>query len=298
MDFAFSGDAPIGSECRRVLLEEAGEAMARLAAFGEAPDLAIHEVRKHNKRLRGTLLLARPVLDTSDLSQANRLVRNAARRFATARDALVLRESCAKLLERYEGPRSGTDFDRLDGLLAERHTRSLREGDLAAEAVAASRDFGEAARLIEAWNWSQVTLEIAFSAAVSNYRLGLRHYEQAKISRDPHECHEWRKRVKYLSFHCHLLAFLDPGEMADRATAAEELASLLGEHHDFAVLEETFSGKEDLGISPESRQILVRLSEERRAELETEAFERGGLVHGDRPDALHERFASRFAVPA
>lgn len=190
------------------------------------------------------------------------------------------------------------DFEALDARLAERHARLLREGDLSSEASAASHDFAEAAAVIEAWDWSQVTLEIAFSGAVSNYRLGLRHYEQARISRDPHECHEWRKRVKYLSFHCHLFAFLDPGEMAVRAEEAEALASLLGEHHDFATLEETFSGGEDMGISAEAVQTLIRLSEERRAELEREAFERGASVHRDRPDELHERFANRAAVPA
>lgn len=297
MDTAFSEDAPVGSECRRVFLKEAAGAKACLDAFAKAPDLAIHEIRRHNKRMRGVLLLARPVLGTDALSQANRLVRDAARRFSAARDAYVLRESCANLLVRHDGP-TAPDLGRLDGLLAERHARILGEGGLRDQVAEAARDFAEAARLVDEWDWRQVTLEIAFSAAVSNYRVALRHHDEARESRDPHEFHEWRKRVKYLSFHCRWLVFLDPAELPARAAAAEELASLLGEHHDLAVLEETFSGGGDIGISEDAAQLLIRLSEERRAELEEKALERAGSVHRDRPDELHERFANRAAVPA
>lgn len=298
MDFAFSGEAPIGSECRRVLLGEFGGAQERLAAFEENPDLTIHETRKHNKRIRGIFLLTRPILDSGDISRANRLVRDAARRFSDARDALVLQETCDKLLARYGRKRVGPTLATVREILQKRHDRILRDEDLPAAAGAASRDFTEATRLVEAWNWDQVTHEVVFTGVVSNYRLGLRHYESSRASRDPHECHEWRKRAKYLSFHYQLLNFLDPITLGSRATLAEELASWLGEHHDVAVLEETLADYGDLGISAKSALTLVRLCEERRLELERDAFERGAVVYLDRPEALHERFAACAAALA
>lgn len=298
MDFAFTGNAPIGSECRRVFLSETEGAMARLGDLDGDPDPVIHEVRKHNKRLRGILLLARPVLDSGDLSRANRLVRDAAKRFSHARDALVKQETCEGLVQRFGKKRVGPSLATVRKVLQHRHDRILKDEDFPAEAVAASRDFAEAGRIVAAWDWDQVTLEIVFSAVVSNYRLGLRHYENSRASRDPNECHEWRKRAKYLSFHYQLLNFLDPEEFGKRALLSEELASWLGEHHDLAVLEESLADYADLGISQKSAQTLTRLCEERRAELEKDAFERGGVVYLDRPETLHERFADCVAAMA
>ncbi len=298
MDFAFTGEAPIGSECRRVFLAEAEGAAACLEAFADDPDLAIHEIRRHNKRMRGVLLLTRPVLDAGEISRANRLVRDAARRFSHARDALVRLETCDKLSEHFGKKRVGSAFEEARRHLQKRHREDLDDEELAEEVDGAARDFGEAAGIVEAWNWDRVSLDIAFSAVVSNYRVGLRHYESARASRDPHECHEWRKRAKYLSFHYQLFGFLGREAFAPRALLAEELASWLGEHHDLAVLEETFAEPEKLGISRKSASGLIRLCEERRAELEKDAFERGAVVYFDRPEALHERFSDSAAALA
>ena len=298
MEFAFTGEAPIGSECRRVLLDEFAGAQARLAVFDENPDLTVHETRKHNKRIRGIFLLTRPILESGEISRANRLVRDAARRFSDARDALVKQETCDKLLDRYGRKRVGSLLAEVREVLQQRHDAILQDEAFPEEAKGASLDFAEAGLLVEAWNWDQVTLEVVFTAVVSNYRVGLRHYESSRASRDPHECHEWRKRAKYLSFHYQLLNFLDPANLGPRAALAEELASWLGEHHDIAVLEETLADHEGLGISAKSVQTLIRLCEERRRELERDAFERGAVVYLDRPEALHERFAASAAALA
>lgn len=298
MDFAFTGEASIGSECRRVLLAEFAGAQARLAAFDENPDLTVHETRKHNKRIRGLFLLTRPVLESGDISRANRIVRDAARRFSHARDALVKQDTCDKLLDRFGRKRVGPALATVRGILQDRHDRILKDEDFPTGAENAARDFAEAERLVEGWNWDQVTLEIAFSAVVSNYRLGLRLYETCRASRDPHECHEWRKRAKYLAFHYQLFRFLDPELYTPRALLAEELASWLGEHHDLAVLEETLADYADLDISAKSAQTLIRLCEERRTELENDAFERGAVVYLDRPETLHGKFAESAAALA
>jgi len=298
MDFAFSGDAAIGSECRRILLGEAEGAVARLASFDANPDLAIHETRKHNKRMRGIFLFARPVLSSDDISQANRLVRDAAKRFSNARDAIVLQETCAKLADRFEMEPENPVLAKVQSRLATRHQRLLKEPALAEDVIVATKDFRDAAHLIERWDWDQVTLEVVFSAVVSNYRLGLEDYEKARFSRDPDECHEWRKRAKFLSYHLYLLNFLDPAAMSEWALGAEELGSWLGEHHDLAVLEQTLGKGGNLRIKQEDTRFLVKLAEERRRELESAAFERGRIVYRDTPEDLHRKFADLVSAVA
>ena len=52
--------------------------------------------------------------------------------------------------------------------------------------------------------------------------------EKARVSRDPEECHDWRKRAKYLSYHLTLLSPLDPASIGEWAVATGELAGQPG----------------------------------------------------------------------
>lgn len=291
MYFEFSDGVPVGSECRRLLMEEVEGAVSQLAHFNDDPDVAIHETRKHNKRLRSVLLLARPVLDSGDLSQANRLVRDAARLFSDARDALVLQETCGKLSARFP-TKFEKAFATVHRVLVARHAAMLRDEELPSKISRASGDFCEAGEVIERWNWDQVSHEEVFSAVVSNYRLGYRDFEKARDSRDPEECHDWRKRVKYLSYHLTLLSSLDPVEVGQWAIDTGELASSLGEHHDLAVFEASIGSGADYGISEKAAHGIRKLSSRRRKELEDRAFGDGTLIYRDTADELHLRFSA------
>jgi len=290
MDFAFSDGVPVGSECRRVLMEEVEGAISQLARFDEDPDVAIHETRKHNKRMRGVLLLARPVLDSGDLAPANRLVRDAARLFSDARDALVLQETCDKLSADF-GKESEKAFAPVRSVIESRHAGLLEDESLPLKISGAIADFREAGSIIERWNWAQVTCEEVFSAVVANYRLGYKDFEKSRVSRDPEECHDWRKRAKYLSYHLTLLTPLDPLEIGEWAVATGELASCLGEHHDLAVFETAIGDGSGYGISEKAARALIKLSAKRRAELEDRAFAEGKVIYRDTAEDLHRRFA-------
>lgn len=290
MEFAFSDGVAVGNECRRVLLEEVEGAVSQLARFDEDPDVAIHETRKHNKRMRGVLLLARPVLDSGDLGPANRLVRDAARLFSDARDALVLQDTCDRLSAHF-GEESEKAFATVRAVLESRHASLLKDESLSLKIAGAITDFREAGAIIERWNWDQVTYDEVFSAIVSNYRAGAKDFERARDSRDPEECHDWRKRAKYLSYHLTLLTPLDPVAMGEWAVAAGELASWLGEHHDLAVFESAIGGGSDYGISGKAARTLIKLSAKRRTELEDHAFKEGKVIYRDTAEDLHRRFA-------
>ena len=291
MEFAFSSDAPVGSECRRVLMEEVEGAVSQLAHFKANPDLATHETRKHNKRIRAVLLLARPVLDSGLISDANRLIRDAARLFSEARDALVLQETCDKLASHF-GIEPGRGIATVKSRLAKRHDKILKDKAFGSHVTGASADFSEAGRLLDHWDWDQVTFDEVFRAVVSNYRLGFDDFEKARASRDPEECHDWRKRAKSLSYHLSLLTCLDPLEMGEWAAATTELASWLGEHHDLAVFETALGDGSDYGISAKAAGSIQALSEKRRTELEDAAFARGTTIYRETPEDLHRKFAA------
>ncbi len=283
MDFAFSDGVALGGECRRVALEEVEGAISRLACFHEDPDIAIHEVRKHNKRIRSVLLLAGSALDPDDLARTNRLVRDAARLFSGARDAFVLQDTCDKLAARFPGD-AGDVLQQVRDTFAERHAACLLDAELPGKISRAGDDFREAGQSIGQWDWEQVTREAIFRAILSHSLRGLSDFEKARRSRDPEDCHDWRKRTKALSYHLTLLAPLDAEgkEGVEKgALDAGELASSLGEHHDLAVFEEAVGEGMDQGVFPGAARLLPALAAKRREELEEEMFARGEVLYRD-----------------
>ncbi|NLT72305.1 MAG: CHAD domain-containing protein, partial [Verrucomicrobiaceae bacterium] len=286
MDFAFSDGVALGGECRRVAGEEVAAAISRLADFHEDPDLAIHEVRKHNKRIRSVLLLSGSALDPDDLARTNRLVRDAARLFSGARDAFVLQDTCDKLAARF--PEDAGDvlhlLQKVRDTFAERHAACLHDRELPGKIARACEHFREAGENIARWDWEQVTREEIFRAILSHYQRGFSDFETARRSRDPEDCHDWRKRTKALSYHLTLLAPLDvEGRegVEKQALAAGELASSLGEHHDLAVFEEAVGEGVDRGVFPEAARLLPALAAKRRDELEEGIFASGRVLYRD-----------------
>ena len=268
MDFAFSDGVPLGGECRRVAGEEVEAAISRLTHFHEDPDIAIHEVRKHNKRIRSVLLLSGSALDPDDLARTNRLVRDAARLFSGARDAFVLQDTCDKLAARF--PEDAGDMlpllREVRDTFAERHAACLHDRELPGKIARACDDFREAGESIARWDWEQVTREEIFGAILSHYQRGVSDFETARRSRDPEDCHDWRKRTKALSYHLTLLAPLDAEgkegneSIEQRSLDAGELASSLGEHHDLAVFEEAVGEGVEQGIFPGAARLLPALA--------------------------------------
>jgi CHAD domain-containing protein len=296
MGFVFSRDVPVGEECRRVLLEEAAGAVAQLSRFQEDPDLSIHETRKHNKRLRATLLLTRPVLDSGEVGAANRLIRDAARLFSEARDALVLQQTRDLLVERFALSLEHAGMTKVQEELKRRHDAILSDESFGDCVEGASRDFSEAGELLKRWDWSQMTDEIVFSAMMANYRAGIADLETAQETRDPEDCHDWRKRAKSLSYQLTLLTELDPEWLTGYALATGELGSFLGEHHDIAVFQEVIGDGTAFQLTPAETEEIVGLAEARRRELEDLAFARGREVYLATPDEMHRRFSDLVAT--
>jgi CHAD domain-containing protein len=296
MGFVFTCGEPIGEECRRVLREEIAGAVEQLAHFHENPDLAIHETRKHNKRLRATLQLTRPVLDSGEVGAANRLIRDAARIFSVARDALVLQQTLGMLVERFVTESIPSSMAKLERALQLRHDEILNAVDFGDRVDGASQDFVEAGLLLEQWDWSQMSYGIIFSAVMANYRAGISEMETARETRDSEDFHDWRKRAKSLSYQLTLLASLQPDWLEEYALATGELGSFLGEHHDLALFEEAIGDGTGFHLNAKETAEIIDLAQTRRSELETLAFERGREIYHATPDEMHCRLSELVAA--
>lgn len=296
MGFVFTYGDPVGEECQRVLREEIAGAVAQLARFRENPDLAIHETRKHNKRLRATLQLTRPVLDTGEVGAASRLIRDAARIFSVARDAVVLQQTRGLLVERFVIEPGSPGMAKLERELQDRHDEILNAVDFGDCVDGASHDFAEAGLLLEQWDWSQMSYEIVFSAVMANYRAGFAEMETARETRDPEDFHDWRKRAKSLSYQLTLLSSLQPDWLEGYALATGELGSFLGEHHDLALFEEAIGDGKGFHLSATETAGIIDLAKMRQRELEALAFARGREIYHATPDEMHCRLSDLIAA--
>lgn len=99
----------------------------------------------------------------------------------------------------------------------------------------------------------------------------------------PEQFHEWRKRVKYHWYHLRLLRELWPVPMKGFAAQAGQLADLLGDDHDLAVLQETLRQDKEASGDPGQLETLAGLAQRRQDQLRAEAWALGWRLFADKP---------------
>lgn len=196
---------------------------------------AVHDVRVNMKRLRGLVRLYRrpkqgdPVQNEVS-AHINSVLRDVANVFSTRRDVHVLAETLDQVARKS------------DKAVAVQ-LRAIRR-EILAQTVAAMPDMAPE-RLIEQLQWVREAWHGRLSrndpgmedALLRMYRKNQREGWQALNARDPHQLHEWRKRVKY--FYYQLSAW--PGASDWRSLQLEmlrKLGSLLGKVHDLDILQD------------------------------------------------------------
>ena len=112
---------------------------------------------------------------------------------------------------------------------------------------------------------------------------------QAREDPTAEAMHEWRKRVKYHSYHLRLLEPVWPAMLKAQVGAAKRLEELLGDHHDLDVFMQTLAGDPAAFGDVEKVETIRSLGHRRREELENEAFARGfGIASGSIDDLRRE----------
>lgn len=270
------------------LLAHIDAASTRLRPRRAISDEDIHEARKSIKRARAVLKLLQPALNEDLFESGKTALREAGQALASARDAKVMADRFAEMLERV-----GIDafpvstiagFPSATGDIATPRSRSN---------PAAARRSLEAARArladapLSATDWTPLGDGIR-----AIYRSGRRAMpETGARAASSESLHEWRKRVKnYLHALEVIVASGRPSPVRRTITTARRLADALGEEHDLALLADALRAS----AQQEDRRVakLLKAIEERRRRLRRRALKAGTRLYAQTPTGM-ERWLRR-----
>ena len=220
-------------EVQRVAREELEGALKEvLTVTDQDRSTAVHEARKHLKKIRALLRLLRPATGKAFYKRENAAMRKAAQTMSSIRDAHVRLQTIKKLTTR----RSPAAFARIQTMLAARLRQAIEKLENENSSKEAASEMEHALCRLDDWPLKQVTtksLRSGLTAACKKARRAL-----AFARRDPTDenLHELRKRVKDLWYHLRLFGGNRRPPIAALIKRLRDLGQKLGDDHDFAML--------------------------------------------------------------
>jgi CHAD domain-containing protein len=289
-------DVDVPSSVRACAREQLAGAVRRLEGAERDPVTAVHEARKHLKKTRALLRLARPALGTRAYRAENAALRDAALALSLARDADVRVQTVEKLAEHGVGRLPADVFDALRDALAVEAARGLDGDGGAVRTLAPVIEQLRAAELrVDAWPLDGADWDTLVAGSARAYARGRTAFAIARRTPEAELLHAWRKRAKDLWYHQRLLAPAWPAVLEVHAEQAHTLSELLGDDHDLAVLSERLATDEDAApLDPRvdaQRAELRALVADRSAQLRDAATQLGRRVYAEPPKAFTRRLA-------
>ena len=256
----------------------------------------VHQVRKRCKKLRGLIRLIRPVFP--DYKKENSFFRDAAGELSSVRDAQSIIECFDDLAEHYENMAGLVHFEPIRRHLIDRRAKIADNTDDLGDRLKTFR-----ARMVEArarvkkWKITDEGFDAVAEGFMKTYKRGRKTFSKAYEKPSAENFHEWRKRVKYHWYHCRLLREIWPEMLKVQRKTANDLADLLGDDHDLAVLQETLQKEHQRLVhlrdcNAEDLDRIFALINEYRAGLQYQAQFLGERLYAERKKCIAKRFRS------
>lgn len=296
MGYRLEGDESFPEGVKRIAREQLDQALAQLTE-AEDRDEAVHEARKHFKKIRAVLRLVRDEIGEDVYKSENVCYRDAGRRLAAVRDSFVQVETLDAVTAHFAETLAPGAFDRLREALVERHAEikhRILEEERAADAVVAT--LKEARGRIDDWPVEHRDVSAFDDGLRRVYKRGRNRLADARDEPTVEALHEWRKRVKYLWYHTRMLQPIWSDPLAELADEIHDLANALGDVHDLAVLRTTVVEEPDVCEDEHGAQHLIGLIDRRRAALQAAAWPLGERIYIEPPDAFVARIAAYWEI--
>jgi CHAD domain-containing protein len=292
---------------KRLCLDQFHFSLNELSSGGDV-NSAVHEFRKSNKRVRALLRMVRPVIGDRIYRAENRVLAEASRLVAPARDASVMVDAMVRLRGRYGHLLAQGVWELTEHKLRQRHERAVTRLVDDSEVIAeASRAVYRARSRYAAWPVDSLEPRIGPRPLPDSFRsvgpgVGATYERGRKAMRfaytnpRPENFHEWRKQVKYLRHQMEVVTPLWPEVIGGLAASLAQLGDVLGDDHDQAELIRIVATLPELAPDPDERHLLVALSNERRRELQSAARVMGGRIFAESEDQFTSRLKAYWSA--
>ncbi len=279
-------EAPVEG-VRRIALGRTEKALGRLQGVeGDELAAAIHGARKDLKKLRSALRLVRDELDRKTFRAESRRYRDAGRLLSGSRDAEVKLETLSKLRHRFEDlPERAAE--RWQGMLeTERDELAATVRDETEGRIGEAIDRIEAGRdAIGQWPLRSDSWALVGPGLARSYGDGRKAMKRVLADSSAENVHQWRKRAKDLWYQLRIVRDAWPELLGAASDQADELADLLGEHHDLAVLADDLRTRGDLGERGAFEGAIAR----RQQDLLSAALGIGRRLYAEKSKAFGRR---------
>lgn len=289
MGYSLEHDEPVLAGIRRVCLEQVDAAISAIGPdFTDDPHVAIHEVRKSCKKIRGAVRLVRPVIHSKRYGRVNELARDAARELGAFRDARALTATFERL-------RGVVEFD-ADQMAAAHATLLADQAEAEAAisddhaAIARARELlAELRDAVDGLAAKDSEWDAIAPGLVKTYERGRRAMATSIEHPTGESFHEWRKRAKYTRYHLGLVAPSAPDLLDPLEVAFHHLTDALGDAHDLFVLEHRLDGVDDA----DGARLLVAGA---RADLERRAIHLGRRLYAESGAQFEQRLGTYWSA--
>jgi CHAD domain-containing protein len=252
---------------------------------------AVHEARKDLKKLRSALRLVRDELGDDVYARENERFRDTGRSLSGPRDAEVKLETLDSLRERFAERLSSDSLAPFVAALRAERDRHAEEVEV--EKAVAELEGGRA--LIASWPLDANDWNLFAPGLKRSYRRGRSRFADVRDAASDEAIHEWRKRVKDLWYQLRILRNSWKPVLGETADQAHELADLLGDHHDLAVLREDALGRREL-IPPKQLDELLVAIDKRQGQLTADAIVLGRRIYAEKPKLFERRLRSYWGA--
>jgi CHAD domain-containing protein len=287
MGFRLKLREPLPDGLKRVFREQIEFALHVCENPTKQRGVAVHEARKHLKKLRAAMRLAAGEVGKNCHAREDRCVRKIGRLVSDLRDAQVrfqtfmdLRDQAVRRSEEQLFPRTE------ELLLLERESFSAAFTGWQTQAIPQLERVNS--RLMN-WRLEGLTWKQICGAVAKIYKRGQRGLAETIADPVPENFHAWRKRVKDIWYQLRILQPLNRVVLTEMAHDAEVLGELLGREHDLDFLLarlEKESG--DVALADELTQ-LQKLIGKRCRRLRRDAMELGRRFYAEPEKAFAKR---------
>ena len=284
MGYAVEAGETARAAFERILKEELQVIRGELSGIARCSPDAVHDYRRHLKKARSLVRMARRALPDRNLRVMERDLAEATRLFAAWREREALQESLEWLVK---AGKDGPEAVLWERVLTELRVRLEQEPegfarDKAVEGAAALLD-----RVLDSVGCGGGPGDLSIAAlcrgAGSSYRQARKAMMRASAQPDPEVLHEWRKHAKHLRHHVQVLSTAWPACFGTLESDLHRPYRLLGSIHDSGIAARIPAGSTAGRVEAAEWEAMTGIVEKNVKAETKRAFDLGALLFAEKP---------------